>query len=219
MRHATQGAPPPTGRAAGSATAGAALPGSCKGMHAHVDDLQKTCLGQLCAPEPPSGAMKATAMARLRGSAQPPRFNKYSGVQEWTNCVSLFVNVRGKAGALYNNIFLAGGRRMTWFASPKQDAETPVIQRLLSVTAADSATAVVLFIREEGCPYVYCGRLRCVQYFPASSPLKLVWELLDYDVRRASCACDALRSSPDARHRRHGAQALKTAHDFAALLC
>jgi hypothetical protein len=119
-------------------------------------------------------------VVRCAGGAVP-RFNKYSGIQEWTNAVALFVNVRGKAGSLYPNVFLAGGRKMTWFGQPTQSEETPVIRRLLSCTSADSGTPVVLFCREEGSAYVYAGRLRCDAYFPTASPLKLVWELLDFD--------------------------------------
>jgi hypothetical protein len=97
--------------------------------------------------------------------------------------VALFVNVRGKSGS-YANIFLQGGKQMTWFAQPTQDAETPVIRRLLACRDLTAATPVVLFIREEGCAYVYAGRLTCYEYFPRASPLKLVWTLADFEVRR-----------------------------------
>jgi hypothetical protein len=96
--------------------------------------------------------------------------------------VALFVNVRGKSGS-YANIFLQGGKQMTWFAQPTQDAETPVIRRLLACRDLNAATPVVLFIREEGCPYIYAGRLTCNEYFPRASPLKLVWQLADFEVR------------------------------------
>ena len=176
----TGSAPPPAGLAP-PLDAAPAAPGSCKGMRAQVAAMQAAWLGKLVTPEDGSGAMKATAMARLRGSSQAPRFNKYSGIQEWANAVALFVNVRGKAGGLYPNVFLDGGRKMTWFGQPTQSEETPVIQRLLACTSADAATPVVLFCREEGCAYVYAGQLRCDAYFPKASPLKLVWELLDFD--------------------------------------
>ena len=154
-------------------------------MKANVADLQAHCLGKLVQPADGSGAYKAAAMARMRGAtSQPPRFNKYSGIQEFSNALALFVNVRGKAGS-YTNIFLDGGRRMTWFAQPTQTEETPVVRRLLACTDSGCASPVVLFIREEGCAYVFAGRLRCAQYYPASSPLKLIWELLDYDALQA----------------------------------
>ena len=72
---------------------------------------------------------------------------------------------------------------MTWFAQPTQSEETPVIRRLLACRDANAATPVLLFIREEGCAYVYAGRLTCHEYFPRASPLKLVWQLADFEVR------------------------------------
>jgi hypothetical protein len=104
---------------------------------------------------------------------------------------------------------LQGGKQMTWFAQPTQDAETPVIRRLLACRDLTAATPVVLFIREEGCAYVYAGRLTCHEYFPRASPLKLVWTLADFEVRRlvetsssagpmgADAAAQALQSAPD----------------------
>jgi hypothetical protein len=137
---------------------------------------------------PPDGAFKAHAMQRLGGLTKPPRFNKYSGIQEWSNAVALFVNVRGKAGEAYKNLFLDGGRRMTFFAQPTQTPETPVITRLLACSDAACESPTVLFLREEAGPYTYAGRLRCAQFYPTSSPLKIVWDLLDYDVLAASDA-------------------------------
>ena len=162
-------------------------------------------LGKQVLPTDGSGSFKAACMSRLRGGGTV-RFNRYSGIQEWQNAVSglvrtphaawcrraltseatrqvaLFVNVRGKSGS-YANIFLQGGRQMTWFAQPTQSAETPVIRRLLACRDLNAATPVLLFIREEGCAYVYAGRLTCHEYFPRASPLKLVWQLADFEVR------------------------------------
>ena len=113
----------------------------------------------------------------LRGAVLQARCGSLSLAQ-----VALFVNIRGKSGS-YANIFLQGGKQMTWFAQPTQDADTPVIRRLLACRDLNAATPVVLFIREEGCAYVYAGRLTCHEYFPRASPLKLVWQLADYEVR------------------------------------
>ena len=169
-----------------------AAAGSSKAVRACVSAMQTGWLGKLLLPEDGSGAYKAAAMARLRGSATAPKFNKYSGIIEFLDAVALCVNVRSaKASSSYTNIFLDGGRRMTWFAQPTQDQDTPVVQRLLACSSSDCAEPVVLFIREEGAAYVYAGKLRCHQYFPSSSPLKIVWELLDFEVRSEAALCRA----------------------------
>ena len=175
-----QAAPPPAS-VAPDGVAGVVAAGSSKGMRAQVAEMQASWLGKQIAPTDGSGSYKFAAMSRLRGGGGV-KFNKYSGIQEWENAVALFVNVRGKAGA-YANIFLQGGRQMTWFAQPTQDADTPVIRRLLACTDTAAATPVVLLIREEGCAYVYAGKLTCALHYPTARPLKLVWQLTDFDVR------------------------------------
>jgi len=47
-----------------------------------------------------------------------PTFSRMSGIQEWKNCIFLFVNVYGDD---YKNVFLDGGRRITWFAQSRQN--------------------------------------------------------------------------------------------------
>ena len=65
-----------------------------------------------------------------------PRFSKYSGIQEWKNCVTLFVNVGDKYGNSYDNVFTHAGGRISWFAQPRQTEETPVIERILATAEA-----------------------------------------------------------------------------------
>lgn len=52
--------------------------------------------------------------------------------QEWKDAIALFVNVASAKGAFYHNLFLQGGRRMTWFAQPTHVPETPAIKRILA---------------------------------------------------------------------------------------
>lgn len=159
--------------------------GSCKAMRANVARMQADWLGRKVQPSDGSGAYKNAAMCSLCG--RQCRFNKYSGIQEFANAVALFVNVRGKTGSNYANLFLEGGRRMTWFAQNTQHAESPTIKRILSCTGAavDGKTPVVLFCREEGNAYVYMGRLAVDSYFPQATPqLKFVFKLVDFEQLR-----------------------------------
>jgi hypothetical protein len=65
---------------------------------------------------------KAAVMA-LANSGQPPKFSKYSGVVQWENGFFLWVNLSGSSESTgredmyYPNIFLEGGKYLTWFGS------------------------------------------------------------------------------------------------------
>jgi len=172
-----------------------AAPGSLRTMNAQVESLW-CWLGKHIVPPGGGGAMKASVMALVAGTpGRPPRHNKYSGIQEWRNAVLLFVNVRGKAGSLYPNLFLKGGNHMTWFAQPSQTIHSPVIERMLvrdphqqversendidsnGGSVSQSTCPVLLFCRQEGEPYVFCGQLRASDVQANVRPLKVLWEL------------------------------------------
>ena len=83
---------------------------------------------------------------------------------------------------------------MSWFASPSQGEDSPVVQRILSSqgqTEANGRSDVVLFAREEGCAYVYCGLLSAVCHYPAAKPaLKVLFRLVDGERLKA---CEEFR--------------------------
>ena len=155
----------------------------------------------------PDGYTKAAVMAELSETRALPRFSKYSGVVEWRNCVVLWVNVGGKD---YTNLFLEGGRRMTWFAGSKHHMETPVIKRLLATrrssaakekasggkapASAAVATAaagvaqeaekgdqILLMCRVQPGPYVFMGRVSYDSHDASRFPLQFTWRLDDFD--------------------------------------
>jgi len=113
-----------------------------------------------------------------------------SGIQEWKNAVMLFVNVYGEG---YKNSFVAGGTEITWFAQPRQWEGTPVVQRLVNADGGDvpaaegheaqhfDETPVLLFCRDEGRGYVYCGELAYLAHDPDRIPIRFIFELADYD--------------------------------------
>ena len=61
------------------------------------------------------------------------------GALEWKNAVCLFVNV---GGAEYNNLFLDGGRQVTWFAGSQQHDQTPIVRRLLGSERSANTTVL-----------------------------------------------------------------------------
>ena len=58
----------------------------------------------------------------ISNHGKAPRFNKYSGVIEWKNCLYLWVNIGGKTG--YTNTFSEEGRYMMWYGGSKMKAGT-----------------------------------------------------------------------------------------------
>ena len=76
-----------------------------------------------------TGGFKAAVVHEISPIANP-KFSKMSGIQEWRNVVTLFVNVGDKHGNSYDNVFTHCGGRITWFAQPRQGEDTPVIQRI-----------------------------------------------------------------------------------------
>lgn len=85
----------------------------------------------------PLTALRGRAAANLHRSAfssahtpLPPL--PRNPFQEWRNAIALFVNVASAKGAFYRNLFLDGGRKMTWFAQPTHVPETPAIKRILA---------------------------------------------------------------------------------------
>lgn len=118
---------------------------------------------------------------------------RYSGVLEWRNAVVLWVNADG---GQYDNLFLEGGRHMTWFAGSRCTPETPVVQRLLRGAADKEEEGaeekeeeqILLFCRNNGEPYVFLGRVGVVEYELRRHPIKVIWRLADFD---------AVRDQPD----------------------
>ena len=102
--------------------------GSIKTLAARVDAVTAKYLGRPISDG--TGALKAAVIHELAPIANP-RFSKYSGIQEWKNCVCLFANVGDKNGNSYDNVFTHAGGQVSWFAQPTQHEETPVIARIL----------------------------------------------------------------------------------------
>ena len=121
--------------------------------------------------------------ARLHGTKLS--FNKYCGVQEWANCIFLWVNL-GNADS--PNEFLEGGRQITWFGGSRMHDESPVMEKLVRYGKdATSRDKIVLWCRmhqtetKKFSPYACLGRLGYQSHVPGSRPLSFVWNLLDYD--------------------------------------
>jgi hypothetical protein len=173
---------------------------SCKNQSVDTARLADWHLGRIIAPL--GGQVKRAAMEAAAGGSVT--FSRMSGIQEWVNCVALFVNVYGEG---YKNAFLNAGEEITWFAQPRQWEGTPVVQRMINcaggeVTDEDGTmialepTPVLLFCRNEGEGYVYCGELAYQGHEPARIPIRFVWKLLDYaSLQEGSAAFRALVAS------------------------
>ena len=160
---------------------------SIRNLDADIDGLRRRFLGRVV---PPLGGQVKRAVMEAASPGVSPTFSRMSGIQEWRNAIMLFVNVYGDG---YKNSFVGGGVEITWFAQPRQWEGTPVVQRLVNCdggeVAADGGgeavhfdeTPVLLFCREEGQGYVYCGELAYLGHDPARIPIRFVWQLTDYE--------------------------------------
>ena len=90
-----------------------------------------------------TGAFKAAVVHEISPITNP-KFSKMSGIQEWRNVVTLFVNVGDKHGDSYENVFTHCGGRITWFAQPRQGEDTPVIQRIARTNDGKGMDALAL---------------------------------------------------------------------------
>jgi len=162
--------------------------GSARAIALSVDAIIERHLGKPVS----STFTKAAAVEAITGRKNVS-FSKYAGSLEWRNAILLWVNI---GGADYRNVFLDGGARMTWYASPKNNEGTPVVRRLLA-----GKEAVLLFCRlqQEGSsePYVCCGRLEYVSHDPSRQPLKFVWSLRDLETLRKSADFRELLAAAD----------------------
>lgn len=102
---------------------------SLKALNAQLKHVYAEFLGHKI--ETTDGALKA-AVVRELAPISNPKFSKMSGIQEWKNCVVLYVNVGDKYGNSYDNVFTQCGGCITWFAQPRQDEESSAIRTILS---------------------------------------------------------------------------------------
>ena len=142
------------------------------------------------------GGQVKRAVMDLASASGSPKFSRMSGIQEWKNAVMLFINVYGDG---YKNVFLEGGKQVTWFAQNRQWEGTPVIQRMINAKGgttsegeAVAATPICLFCRCLGQGYVYCGQLDYAAHDPDRIPVRFVWELVRYEELKKSESFNAL---------------------------
>ena len=179
---------------------------SLRALDARLWDVYVKYLGLPIPPPPNDGGLKA-AVVRALSPVANPKFSKMSGIQEWKNCVALYVNVGDKHGNTYDNVFTRAGSRISWFAQPRQDEDAPVIRSIVKTATMDEESVedarrraeegedaapryvdwpLHLFCRMEGCEYVYCGRLKMVDFEPNKRPMKFTMQLLDASLLRGS---------------------------------
>ena len=181
----------------------ASNPRSCRNLKVDFGHLD-TFLGNII---PPMGGQVKRAVMEEASADGSPTFSRMSGIQEFKNAVLLFINIYGDG---YKNVFLDGGRQITWFAQNRQWEGTPVVQRLINCEGGKDVTGktirqtpVLLFCRCLGKGYVFCGRLGYCGHDPERIPIRFVWELKQFqdvstcvDFQDLITACDRILSPP-----------------------
>jgi hypothetical protein len=124
-----------------------------------------------------------------------PRFSKYSGVAPWADGYFLWINIdinpqTGRSQNEYPNVFLDGGRRVTWFGGSSMHPESAVVRGLLRAGGREegggggehtpSSASVVIFVREVKQPYSCFGRAQIDEVDLSKRPIRVTWRLLDF---------------------------------------
>ena len=143
--------------------------------------------------------LEGAGQSRRSPTAHAVRFNKFSGVAEWTNALFLWVNIAG--GGVYNNTFSNEGRHMMWYGGSKMDAAARIVQRLIHPSnqyhdgsrgpavksehvAAEESHTILLFVRLEGEGYACLGRCQYVAVDLTTHPITIKWNLSDHEQLR-----------------------------------
>ena len=103
---------------------------SIRALRARLWEMYTNYLGERVEPPEGDGGLKA-AVVKALSPVHSPKFSKMSGIQEWKNCVVLYVNVGDKHGNTYDNVFTGAGSRISWFAQTRQDEESSAIKVVL----------------------------------------------------------------------------------------
>ena len=189
----------------------AAESGSLKSYRARVPAMNDAYLGRLVPASLAGGGFQAKASViyeaceRPAGAALPrPKFNKYAGLQQYSNAFILFVNIGVRSEDGLTNSFGDDGGTITWFAAASATEQTPAILRLRhhatghAYECADGSrvalapAAVALVCRLPAAEYVWCGDLELVSMDPGSRPLGFVWRLKHAARLRGAAAFRAL---------------------------
>jgi len=137
---------------------------SCPEVDARIGLLEDDWLGKLVLPKDGRSPPKQTIMHAL--GAKRPRFSKYASVQNFRNCLLLFINAGPVRDHHYANVFRRGAGVelelfFSWFSQERQSMETPIIQKL-----AGGDLPVFLFARLPARHYVCLGKVSVAQVIP-----------------------------------------------------
>ena len=130
----------------------------------------------LCVPL--DAPTKAEVMSKSY-SKGTPKFSKYSGVVEWSNCVYLWVNIANE-NCDYPNEMREDGKLISWFGGSRMHADTPVVNRFTNPNKKGK-DKVLLFVRFEKEYYTCLDVVIPKQCFLDTHPISCIWELKNYE--------------------------------------
>lgn len=152
---------------------------SARSIQLDNEKVVSSCLGVTFQTTGKAHCMQECAKLALPEPVlNPISFNKYSGIQEWQNCVFLWVNLHVEGS---QNKFLPE-HRITFYGGKQMVDESPIIQRLKAAAASFPTFMVILWCREYNperktyFPYFCMGRLSvrcCEEVHAALSPHRI----------------------------------------------
>eukprot|EP01134_Creolimax_fragrantissima_P000328 CFRG0328T1 len=161
-------------------------------------------------PKNISGAAMKRAVMETLAAPNRPTYNKMSGIQEWRNCIFLFINLDSLS---YKNTFRDDYERLVWFAQSSQTLSSPVICRLIRSLDPNGFTKdcghdkcigrlraeVHLFCRPPSQPYFYLGEAIAAEFSTTDSlPIKFNLTLANVtQLRDSELFVDRLKAIDD----------------------
>jgi hypothetical protein len=122
-------------------------PNSARAMRLNVPVLLQHCLGQALAHTGKAHVMEYAARVALLVSSSSSSsvghtisFNKYSGVQEWDNCIFLWINRGAPQSDAVVNEFSKDTRCVTWFGGSRLHNHSPVVQKLCQTSSSSTSS-------------------------------------------------------------------------------
>ena len=144
-------------------------------------------------------AVIAQACTDASGKVLLPKFNKFSGILQWQNCLFLWINIERKYSdslegvsrsncSLYDNKFEVisdSNCNLTWFGNSLMDMDSVLTKLILQNMKDLNAPKILLFVRIVGENYAPFGLVKCLKYEAVTNShseqlLKFTFALVSY---------------------------------------
>ena len=172
---------------------------SCRDSVAYVENFLNTdVLGN---PLKDFGKVAVITLACVaaNGKSAIPKFNKFSGILQWKNCLFLWINVERKytAGSIIGNagngnsydnefdVISDTQCNLTWYGNNRMKLDSDLTKLIMKNKVDPISSKVLLFVRIVGENYAPFGLVQCLKYDIVNTPegeqLKFTFQLMQFE--------------------------------------